>query len=126
MAKKIGTCSEAEVNRFFVSYFSTWDSLQKSKSTLERRKLSSGVSNEELDEIEVKLLWLAAEHAKLKQRRTAFLNGLAAINPPSDAQVTAIKKLTGETEKLTASAASARKAVQLSTKALEAFGKIQA
>ena len=124
--KKIANCSPDEVNRYFVSYFSTWDSLQSSKSTLERRKLAKGVSNEELNEIEVRLLWLAAEHAKLKQRRTAFLAAQDAIDPPTQGQVDAIKSLTAQTEKLTNTAQATKKAVQLAGDALTAFNRIQA
>jgi hypothetical protein len=122
---RFNECSEAEVNRYFIAYFATWDTLQNNRSNLERRKLAADATNDELNEIEIKLLWIASEHAKLKQRRTAFLNGLAAITPPSDALVQQVKALTAQAERLTNNAVGAQNAIRLTTAALEQFNAIQ-
>src|SRR4029450_324562 len=123
--KTFGQCSDAEVNSYFLAYFATWDTLENNRKTLERRKLAADATNDELNEIEVKLLWIASEHAKLKQRRTAFLNGLAAITPPSDALVQQVKNLTTEAERVTNKGLGAQNAIRLTATALEQFNAIQ-
>ena len=122
---RINDCSDAEVNRYFIAYFATWDTLQNNRSNLERRKLAADATSEELNEIEVKLLWIASEHAKRKQRRTAFINGLVAITPPDDTLVARVKDLTSQSERLTNNAVGAQNAIRLAAAALEQFNAIQ-
>lgn len=123
---RISELSPAEVNRYFIAYFATWDTLQNDRANLERRKLAADATSDELNEIEVKLLWIASEHAKLKQRRTAFINGLVAIKPPSDGLVARVKGLTSQSEQLTNDAIGAQNAIRLTTAALQQFNTIQA
>ena len=118
-------CSGAEVNRYFITYLATRDNLQNDRANLERRKLAADATSDELNEIEVKLLWIAWELAKLEDRRNAFLNGLAAIKPPSDALVQKVKELTAQSEKLTNDAIGAQNAIKLTAAALEQFNAIQ-
>jgi hypothetical protein len=73
----------------------------------------------------VKLLWIASEDAKLRQRRTAFINGLVAITPPDDALVARVKDLTSLSEKLTNDAIGAQNAIKLTAAALAQFNTIQ-
>ena len=124
--KTIGQCSDAEANSYFTAYFATWDTLDNNRKTLERRRFAADATSEELNEIEVKLLWIASEHAKLKQRRTAFLNGLAAIQPPSAALVQQVKALTTQSEQLTNNAVGAQNAIKMAAAALQQFNAIQA
>jgi hypothetical protein len=125
MAKTIDDVTPEEEAAYYRSYFASWDIVDRTISLLERRKLTPGVTVEELNEIEVDLLWCASEQAKLKLRRTAFLRGSASITPPDEAQVEAIKVLTTQVEKLALSSKAAGKAVDLATDALTKFAEIQ-
>ena len=119
-------CSEAEVKRYLDVYFDTRKNLQNDRDNLERRKLAADATSDELNEIEVTLLWIAAKLAKLDDRRTAFLNGVAAIKPPSNELVEKVKALTAKSERLTNNAIGAQNAIKLSAAALEQFNAIQA
>ena len=119
-------CSADEVRRYNSVYRATRKNLQNDRDNLERRKLAVDATSDELNEIEVKLLWIASELAKLQERRNAFLNGLAAIQPPSDALVEKVKALTAESERLTNNAIGAQNAIKLTAAALEQFNAIQA
>jgi hypothetical protein len=126
MAKTIDDCTPEEEAAYFRAYFASWDIIDRTTDLLRRRRLTPGVTVEELNEIEVHLLWCASEHAKLKLRRTAFLRGSGAITPPTEAQVQQIQALTTKVEKLTATAKAAGRALDLATQALERFSEIQA
>ena len=110
---------------YYRAYFASWDIVDRTLSLLQRRKLTPGVTVEELNEIEVDLLWCATEHAKLKLRRTAFLAGNASVKPPTEGQVEAIKALVDKVESLTLNAKAASKAVDFAGQALQKFGDIQ-
>jgi hypothetical protein len=122
---RINELSPADVNRYFITYFATWDNLQNDRANLERRRLAADATSDELNEIEVKLLWIASEHAKLKLRRIAFINGLVAITPPDDALVARVKDLTAQSEKLTNNSVGAQNAIKLAAAALAQFNAIQ-
>jgi hypothetical protein len=126
MAKTIDDLTSEEEAHYYRAYFASWDALDRTISILQRRKLTTGVTPDELNEIEVDLLWCASEHAKLKLRRTAFLAGTATIAPPTEAEAEAIRTLADKVAKLTLNAKAAGKAVELATDALRKFGDIQA
>jgi hypothetical protein len=126
MPQTIDDLSDEEEARYYRAYFATWDAVDRTVTILQRRKLTPGVGVEELNEIEVDLLWCASEHAKLKLRRTAFIRGTAAAEPPSDEQVEAIRKLADRVEKLAVNARATSRAIDLATEALAKFGEIQA
>lgn len=117
-------CSKDEVKRYLVVYFDTRKNLENDRDNLERRKLATDATSDELNEIEVTLLLIAAKLAKLDDRRAAFLNGVAAIKPPSDELVEKVKALTAESERLTNNAIGAQNAIKLSAAALEQFNAI--
>ena len=122
--KKKSQLSDKELANWFDLYFNTWDVIGNAIITLNRRKLTPGVTTRELNQIEVDLLWLQSEHAKLKKRRAAFQAGRVAIMPPTDPQVKKVKKLVDETEKLKNSAAAARKGVNLTKSALSTINDV--
>lgn len=118
--------SDQEKARYFEVYFAAWDILDRTMSLLQRRKLTLGVTAEELNEIEVDLLGCASEQAKLKRRRTAFIRGVVSIKPPTQKQVDRIKALVASVEALTTEATAAQQALAIATKGLETVGQIQA
>lgn len=126
MSPTVEEVSDQEKARYFEVYFAAWDILDRTMSLLQRRKLTLGVTAEELNEIEVDLLGCASEQAKLKRRRTAFIRGAVGIKPPTQEQVDRIKALVASVEALTAEATAAKQALAIATKGLETVGQIQA
>lgn len=126
MSPTVEEVSDQEKARYFEVYFAAWDILDRTMSLLQRRKLTLGVTAEELNEIEVDLLWCASEQAKLKRRRTAFIRGVVSIKPPTQEQVDRIKALVATVEALTTEATAAKQALAIATKGLATVGQIQA
>ena len=124
MAKKKGKLTDKELAKWFDLYFNTWDTIANAIKVLERRKLTPGATTDELNQIEVDLLWLASEHAKLKKRRAAFQAEKIAIEPPTEGQIKEVKELVDQTEALKNSAAAARKGIVLATNALKAINDV--
>jgi hypothetical protein len=126
MSPTVEQVSDQEKARYFEVYFAAWDILDRTQSLLQRRKLTLGVTAEELNEIEVDLLWGASEQAKLKRRRTAFIRGSVGITPPTQEQVDRMKNLVATVEALTAEGTAASQALAIAKKGLETVSQIQA
>lgn len=126
MAKKIDQTDDAEEVRYDRAYFATHDALRES---LLRVNISLGKVKLDLKE-QLALMGqkadLVGKQSKLEAARQAFSQGKAAINPPSDAEVEAIKNNLDELRKLTSSATAAKSAISLATNALALFNRIQA
>lgn len=105
MAETIDKFSDQMIARYFKTYFSAWDVYRAAVNAYERRKLDGGVTMQQRNDIEVELLWLHGEHAKLMQRRTAFLRGALAINRPSTEQFDTVTALSEQADELTDAAA---------------------
>jgi len=101
MAETIDKFSDQMMARYFKMYFAAWDVFRAAVNAYERRKLDVGVSMQERNDIEVELLWLHGEHAKLMQRRTAFLSGALAINRPDKEQLDTVTALSKQADELT-------------------------
>lgn len=124
MAVTINEFSDEMLARYFQTYFSAWDIFRTAVNGYERRKLEPGVTMEERNDIEVKLLWLHGEHAKMMQRRTAFLRGALAINRPSIEQFETTKQLAKRVEEITDAATRLDTLTDISMAASEVLASI--
>ena len=108
------------------AYYHAKDAIQNAIDKLEERKLTPGVQPEEIDEIDVDLPQLESDLHKLELKRTAFLSGSVAITPPSDAQIQNVKSLSDTVENLQNNSDTVESAMDLASKAMTEFSKIQA
>jgi len=126
MADTIDKYSDAMLARYFGIYFAAWDVFRANVNALERRKLESGVTMQERNDIEVKLLWLHGEHAKMMQRRTAFLQGAASVVKPTKEQEDTVKKLSADADKFVNSTKNLTKLTALADQASQIISAIHA
>jgi hypothetical protein len=125
MAKNIDQADDAEEVAYSRAYFATHDSIREA---LMRVDIALGKVKLDLQD-QLTLMGekadLVGKQSKLEAARQAFSQGNAAIDPPSDAQVQAIKTNLDQLRALTSSAAAAKSAISLATNALTLFNKIQ-
>lgn len=123
--KNFDKCSSAELARYALSYFSTRDGHFDSIDVLEQRRLMPDATRQERFGISAQILREQAELAKLVNKRRAFQAGRQQIDPPTQAQVTAMQKLATAVDKLTANAQALRDAIRLTTDLANKFNEIQ-
>lgn len=119
MPQTMGQFSDEMLARYFTTYFAAWDIFRAAVNAYERRKLDPGVTMQERNDIEVKLLWLHGEHAKMMQRRTAFLSGALAINRPTKDQLEKVTALAKTADELTEEASHLSEFSAMATEASE-------
>ena len=117
--------SEKEFANYVLCYLADRDVITDSIAYNKKKLKDPDLSDSEEANIEVQLLWLAAELAKLDAKRNAFRKKRAKINPPSDKQVEEAQKLSEESDELIANSKAATKSVALAKKSIAHFKTIQ-
>ena len=125
MAKKYEDCSEAERLAYVDAYFATGDLLTDALFKFDL--LATDAPTIALrSHYRAQALTAQREHELLKNKRRAFRSGIAKVNPPSKQAVDAAVKRTEKLAAIIASQATANAIIDLVTKGLESFAKIQA
>jgi hypothetical protein len=126
MAKKIDQTDDAEEAAYARAYFATHDSLREALMRVNIRLGKVKLDLQEQLELMGQKSDLIGKQSKLEAARQAFSQGKAAINPPSNSEIAAIKDALDKLRKLTSSATGAKSAISLATNALKLFNRIQA
>lgn len=93
MAPRMRDLGIDDLERYYAAYDATSRTLTALTEAYEMRRLTPGVTEDELNQIRVNVTWLAAEKTKLDERRVAFESNLAAITPPTDPDVQRVSEL---------------------------------
>jgi hypothetical protein len=123
--KRRSACTPEEALRYLDVYFAANDMLTSAIAKYERL-ITEVPTSAERSLYRAESLHAERELELLRNKRRAFLDDLAAINPPSQPTV---EKAIALTEKLAATAAAQAKGqaiIDMVAKGLEAFAKIQA
>jgi hypothetical protein len=118
--------SAEEVARYLEAYFATRDGYADAIDLLKQRRLMPDATREERFGISAEILQEEAALAKLTNRRRAFQAGTHPIQPPTAAQVAAIKQLVDQVDRLTADGQALRQAISLTGQLAQRFAQIQA
>lgn len=115
----------AQEARYLAAYFATRDGISDGIDVLRQRQLMPDTTRDERLGISAEILRQEALLAKLTNKRRAFQAGTHTIEPPTQAQVTAIQELARRLDVLTANAQALRSAVNLTTDIATQFAQIQ-
>ncbi|HZO43004.1 MAG TPA: hypothetical protein VFE97_27555 [Methylomirabilota bacterium] len=116
--------TDDEKNRYWETYFSTRDTLRFAIVDLDVAASSAKFSSDAATILAEKLR-LESELAKLLNESTAVAAGEVAITPPSEGEIDKIKRLADAVDRLTVTANTYSKAVNLAGQALDAYAKIR-
>ena len=124
MAKTYPNMTDSERNRYWETYWSTRDTLRFAIVDLDVAASNAKWSSDAAA-IHAEKLRLESELAKLLNESTAVAAGDLAITPPDTAEIDKIKKFADKVDKLTVTANTYSKAVNLAGQALDAYAKIR-
>lgn len=123
--KKRSECTPDEALRYLQDYFATVDLIGEALGKYEL--LATDASSASARSLyRAKSLEAQRDLELLKNKRRAFLNEEAGINPPSDAAVKKAEKLAQYLATILASEANASAIIDIATKGMDAFNKIHA
>jgi hypothetical protein len=124
MAKTYPNMTNGEKNRYWETYWFTRDTLRFAIVDLDVATSNAKWSSDAAA-IHAEKLRLESELAKLLNESTAVAAGELAITPPEKPEIAKIKKLADAVDKLTVTANTYAKAVNLAGQALDAYAKMR-
>lgn len=125
MAKKRSQCKPDEALRYVQDYFATVDLIAEALGKYEVLATDAQTASSR-SIFRAKALEAQRDLELLKNRRRAFLNDEAAINPPSEETVQQAEQRAKDLAAVLANEANAAAILDLATKGISAFNRIQA
>lgn len=123
--KPFDECTPAEIDDYNTAQQDSVDCITRGIGKLRIRNIHADVSQDEIAENNEKISDLKVDRALLRARRVAFFANRARIEPPTTAQLTALKKNLDDVNKITTQRRIIGEVVALATENLNTFNEIQ-